>query len=141
MAPRRGWDTSIRWSSAGLGLALALGLCPHVVSALTVSAAPDITVNLDGTIVTPREVATDDLAGHITLQSFAGSLPVGVAVAAYHDDGANGLLFSVDNTASLPGGVYANPATPAMVSSTQAAAQSPALSRFPTLASAYKQPP
>jgi hypothetical protein len=111
MAPCRGVGSSIlRWSAV-LGHALALGLRPDAVFAasLIVSAAPDITVDLDGTIVTPRQVATDDLAGHITVQSFGGSLPAGVAVAAYHDDGANGLLFVVDSAVSLPGGVYATP--------------------------------
>jgi hypothetical protein len=78
-------------------------------AALTVSAAPDITVQLNGTLVTDDQVAIDNGAGGIAVQSFGGSLPTGVEVDGYFDDGVNGVLFSVDSAVSLPGGIDARP--------------------------------
>ena len=86
----------------------ALTLRVGVVSAApTVSTAPDVTVTLDGTIVTDDQVAIDDRAGGIAIESFLGGLPSGAEVDAYHDDLANGVLFSVDTRVALPGGVIA----------------------------------
>lgn len=88
----------------GLAVNLVIGF-PSVAVA-QVAAAPDITVDLSGVIVTDDEVAIDDLMGGIAIEAFGG-LPDGVEVDAYHDDGLNGVLFSVDSTVSLPGGVIA----------------------------------
>lgn len=74
-----------------------------------VAATPDVTVDLSGVTVTDEQVAIDDLVGGIALETFAGSLPAGAEVDAYHDDGSSGVLFSVDTTVSLPGGVVARP--------------------------------
>jgi hypothetical protein len=75
----------------------------------TLAGAPDVTVELSGTIVTDDQVAVDDLMGGIVLESFGGSLPPAIEVTAYRDDGVNGVLFSVDAPVSLPGGVIAGP--------------------------------
>jgi hypothetical protein len=87
--------------------ALVIGTPASAVN--TVAVTPDITVELSGTVVTDHQVAIDDLMGGIALESFGGSLPAAVEVTAYRDDGASGVLFSVDTPVSLPGGVMAAP--------------------------------
>lgn len=88
-------------------LALLIGAPSAAV--VPVAAAPDITVDLGGTIVSDDQVAIDDLMNGIAIESFGGSLPAGVEVTAYHDDGTSGVLFSVDSATALPGGVFAGP--------------------------------
>src|SRR5687768_3954079 len=86
-----------------IGALIALPISSHA----DIAAAPDITADLSGVAVTDHQVAIDDLAGGIVLETFLGSLPPGAEVDAYHDDLANGVLFSVDTRVPLPGGVTA----------------------------------
>jgi hypothetical protein len=83
-----------------LGL-LSLLLSP-TASLAGVSAAPDITADLSGVIVTDDQVAIDDQAGGIVLENL-GDLPVSVEVDAYHSLGGGAVLFSLDTAATLGG--------------------------------------
>ncbi len=95
--------------SARSSAALALVIASAPAVRAQVSAAPDVTVDLSGVTVTDEQVAIDDLVGGIALETFAGSLPAGAEVDAYHDDGSSGVLFSVDTAVLLPGGLVARP--------------------------------
>ena len=65
---------------------------------------PDITINLNGTVVGPDDVANDNLLGTLSL-SLSG-LPANVA--AYHNTGTvQWLVF--ETTVALPGGITATP--------------------------------
>lgn len=72
-----------------------------------VSASPDVTVDLSGTVVDDDEAAIDDLMGGIGLEGFGG-LPDGVDVDAYHEVPGGAVLFSTSTTVSL-GAVVAAP--------------------------------
>jgi hypothetical protein len=71
--------------------------------------APDITVDLSGTTITPAEVAEDDLAGMVTAVDI-GMLPADTHVDAYALLGNDDQLLSFDTTVALPGGLIAEPA-------------------------------
>ena len=86
-----------------IGVLLALPMAAYA----DIAAAPDVTIDLSGVPVSDHQVAIDDLNGGITLQTFLGSLDSGVEVDAYHDDLANGVLFSTDTRVALPAGVNA----------------------------------
>lgn len=70
------------------------------------AASPDVTVELSGTPVFDRAVAHDD--GSIATQDFGG-LPDGSDVGAYHVEPGGGVLFAVDVTVALPGGLVLTP--------------------------------
>jgi hypothetical protein len=89
-----------------------LYLLPADVHALTPLSAirfsPDITVNFGGTLVTPQNVAQDDLAGAVSLVNI-GTIPAGTDVIGYHLLTNGDQLLSFDTTVSLPGGITARP--------------------------------
>jgi hypothetical protein len=98
-------------SSLAGAIVIAL-LLPTASFALTplqsVRYSPDVTVELGGTLVTPQNVASDDLAGNVALLN-VGTYGNGSDIIAY-DLLANGnqlLAFDVDLT--LPGGLTVRP--------------------------------
>jgi hypothetical protein len=70
--------------------------------------APDITVVLGGTTVTPQNIAEDDLAGSVTLVS-AGTYPNGADITAYTALKNGDQLLAFDTTLSLAGGLTVRP--------------------------------
>lgn len=100
-------------SSARLLALLAVALV-HAVSAraqtplASIRYAPDITVLLGGTLVTPRNIAEDDLSGGVTLVG-AGSYPNGTQIEAYSPLPGGNQLFAFDVDVILPGGITARP--------------------------------
>lgn len=76
---------------------------------MSLRSAADITVALDGTTVTPANVAEDNLASTVTLVDI-GSIPADVHVDAYQLLADGDQLLSFDTTVSLSGGVVACPA-------------------------------
>ena len=75
-------------------------------SLATLRYTPDITVNLGGTVVTPRSIATDSFSGAPTLVQ--SNLPADLATYFYNP--SKGLLWLVfSTTVTLPGGITATP--------------------------------
>ena len=70
--------------------------------------APDITVVLSGTTVTPQNVAEDNLAGTVSLVNI-GTIPNGTDVIAYSRLANGDQLLAFDTTLSLPGGLTVRP--------------------------------
>jgi hypothetical protein len=91
-----------------LGLALLRLPAPDAAAAVDVSASPDIAVSLSGAPIRDREVAIDDLSGGILVESFGG-LPDGADVDAFDHELGRPQRFSLDVTATLPGGLVATP--------------------------------
>jgi hypothetical protein len=101
---------------ARLGMtALLLGLVLYApvsraatpLDALRYSA--DISVSLAGITVDDADVAEDNLAGTVTAV-FAGTLPAGADLDAYHLLANGDQLLSFDTSVALPGGLTAAPA-------------------------------
>ena len=65
--------------------------------------APDITVDLGGTVVGAGVLATDDLQGSVTVLALP-SLPAGARIAAAHRSVNGDVLLAFDSTLTLPGG-------------------------------------
>src|SRR5512143_2193788 len=61
--------------------------------------APDITVTLSGTTVTPQNVAEDNLAGGVSLVPI-GTIPNGTDVLAYYQLAGGDQLFAFDTDIS-----------------------------------------
>ena len=70
--------------------------------------APDITVVLSGTTVTPQNVAEDNLAGTVSLVNI-GTIPNGTDIIAYSPLANGDQLLAFDTTLSLPGGLTVRP--------------------------------
>ena len=75
---------------------------------VAIRVSPDITVTLDGTVVNDEDVATDNLAGTVTLQSI-GTIPPQADLGAYNVRPNGDQLLSFDTTVALPGGLTARP--------------------------------
>ncbi len=75
---------------------------------VSVYVVPDITVDLDGSILSPSGVYLDELSGAFGVVNL-GALPPDVHIDAYQRNGVDD-YFSFDTTAALPGGVVAGPA-------------------------------
>ena len=92
-----------------LTVAMLVGRAAYAVTPLsTVRYAPDITVVLGGTVVTPQNVARDNLAGVVSLVSI-GTIPNGTDVIAYSPLVNGDQLLAFDTTLSLPGGLIERP--------------------------------
>jgi hypothetical protein len=106
--PRRG-----RAPLSALAVAACLALCGRAVQAATplmaLRVAPDITVALGGTVVSPANIAEDDLSGAVTLINI-GSVPADAHVDGYQVLPNGDQLLSFDTTIDLPGDVIAGPA-------------------------------
>ena len=98
-----------RWASIVTSLLLvsapALGAATPL---LEVRASPDVTVDLSGTVLADEKLASDDLAGTVTIQS-VGTLPGAADLDGYHQMPNGDQLFSLDIGAELGGGVTAAP--------------------------------
>ena len=68
-----------------------------------VSYAPDITVDLGGTVVGAGVLATDDLQGSVTVLALP-NLSAGARIAAAHRSVNGDFLLAFDSTLTLPGG-------------------------------------
>ncbi|MHC4062992.1 MAG: hypothetical protein ACYSUI_00605 [Planctomycetota bacterium] len=68
----------------------------------SVSASPDVTVDLSSTTFADENVAVDNLLG-VVVPASLGTLPENAAVTAYHPLDNGDQLFAVDTTAELPG--------------------------------------
>jgi hypothetical protein len=81
----------------------------HALTPLsTLRFSPDITVNFGGTLVTPQNVAQDNLAGAVSLVNI-GAIPIGTGITGYHLLANGDQLLAFDTTVSLAGGVTARP--------------------------------
>ena len=95
-----------------LALAAAVGLSAVRAGAVTpltqISVSTDTTVSLGGTVVDDENVAIDNLAGTVTLQSI-GAIPSQADLDAYAVRLNGDRLLSFDTTVVLPGGLTARP--------------------------------
>lgn len=90
-------------------LAMLIGRAAFALTPLnSIRYTPDITVVLGGTLVTPRNVAEDNLAGSVTLVS-AGSYPNGTDIIAYEPLANGDQLLALDVDTILPGGLTVRP--------------------------------
>jgi hypothetical protein len=90
-------------------LAMLIGRAAFALTPLSaIRYAPDIAVVLGGTIVTPQNVAQDNLAGTVSLVNI-GSIPNGTDVIAYSPLVNGDQLLAFDTTLSLPGGLIERP--------------------------------
>lgn len=71
----------------------------------SVSASPDVTVELSSTTFDDEDVAVDNLLG-IVVPASLGSLPANASVTAYHLLGNGDQLFSLDTAAELAGPLF-----------------------------------
>lgn len=71
--------------------------------------AADISVVLDGTTITPADVADDDLVAGTVVAVDIGDIPADAHVDAYERLPNGDQLLSFDTTLNLPGGVIATP--------------------------------
>ena len=72
-----------------------------VTPLLDLNASPDITSDLDGTIINDNQAVRDDLAGTITLQAFS-AVTENANLVAYERSGS-GTLLTFDISITLPG--------------------------------------
>lgn len=99
---------SARWFTVWT-LAMLIGRAAFALTPLgSVRYAPDITVVLGGTTVTPQNVAQDNLAGMVSLVNI-GNVPNGTDVIAYSPLVNGNQLLAFDVTLSLPGGLIERP--------------------------------
>ena len=75
----------------------------------SVSASPDVTVQLASTPFDDEDVAVDNLLG-VVVPAPLGSLPANADVTTYHLLANSDQLFSLDTTVELPGPLTAEPA-------------------------------
>lgn len=89
-----------------------MSFAPAAVGAATplsaVRYAPDVTVVLGGTLVTPQNVAEDDFAGMVSLVN-AGVVPDGTGIVAYGSLPNGDQLLAFDTAQDLPGGLFVRP--------------------------------
>jgi hypothetical protein len=100
------------------GLSLVLGITSFfLISSKAATAAtpldevqvsPDVTVDLDVLLADDEDVVVDDLMGTLALVGLGG-LPDPADVDGYHQLPNGDVLFSLDTTLALPGGVLAHP--------------------------------
>jgi hypothetical protein len=80
--------------------------------------SPDTTASFNGTVLRPRDVGRDDLAGAVAFTTTGAFLPVGVNLEGFERlSGANSSLISTDISAALPGGFVVQPGDVVRVSS------------------------
>jgi hypothetical protein len=90
-------------------LAILIGRAAFALTPLSaVRYAPDITVILGGTTVTPQNVAEDNLAGMVSLVNI-GAIPNGTDVIAYAALANGDQLLAFDTTLTLPGSLTVRP--------------------------------
>ncbi len=100
-------------SAQGLVLGLASGLLITEVSLAatlvsSVSASPDVTVELSSATFDDEDVAVDNLLG-IVVPTSLGTLPANADVTAYHLLGSGDQLFSLGTTVTLSGPLTVEP--------------------------------
>ena len=81
-------------------------VAPTVLAQTDLSLSPDITINLDGTVVADEAVGLAPNPGATSLINL-GPLPESADVVAYHRQSPTESLFALDTTVLLGGNVYA----------------------------------
>jgi hypothetical protein len=106
-ARRRRLPRAAAWLGSGC-LALLCAVAPaHAGGPISsLSASPDVTTDLAGSVFRARDVVDDDLAGTLTPADL-GALPAGSNVVGYHVESNGDRLLAFDDTVSLPGNVVA----------------------------------